>query len=146
MADNEYATRIGVVAEILRPPPITEVPRALRHVLGICSVRGRLVTVIDGRRRLGLPGARPGRQARILVIDAGDGEFIGIMVDAVLRVHRLSPAEIEPASHLDGEQPAHLIGIGRPQDSQTAPSEVRGNASGTIVLIVDLGLLVRGER
>ena len=49
-----YAVPIALIAEILKPPPITEVPRAPREVMGVISVRGRLVTVLDLRRRFRL--------------------------------------------------------------------------------------------
>ena len=46
LAGETYAVPIGDVAEILRPLPVTEVPRAPATVLGVVSVRGKLVTVI----------------------------------------------------------------------------------------------------
>ena len=54
LAGDTYAVRISAVGEILRPPPITEVPRAPSPIIGVVSVRGRLVTVMDLRRRFAL--------------------------------------------------------------------------------------------
>ena len=51
LGGDAYAVRIELISEILRPPPITEVPRAPRSVRGVVSVRGRLVTVVDARSR-----------------------------------------------------------------------------------------------
>ena len=143
LAGDEYAARIVVVAEIVRSPPITEVPRAPRCVLGVASVRGRLVTVIDGRRRLGLPEAAPGARSRILLVDTGGGEFVGVMVDAVLQVLRLSALEIEPASVLGGDQPAHVVGIGRPEGASGESTAMRASAASAIIVIVDLMNLVQ---
>ena len=50
---------------------------------------------------------------RILLVNVGDEE-IGLLVDEVLQVYRLSEAEIELPSVLGGEQPPHVVGIGRP--------------------------------
>jgi purine-binding chemotaxis protein CheW len=115
------------VAEIRRLPPITEVPRAPATVLGVISVRGRLVTVLDLRRRFALPEAPVDRKTRVLLADAGSGELIGLLVDEVQQVWRLSAEEIEPSSVLGGEQPAHIAGIGRP-----------AHAPDSILILLDL--------
>jgi purine-binding chemotaxis protein CheW len=115
LAGESYAVQIAYVAEILKPPPITEVPRAPRNVLGVVSVRGKLVTVIDLRRRFRLPESPIDRKSRILLADVGNDEQIGLLVDEVMQVYRLADAEIEPANVLGGDQPAHIAGIGRPQ-------------------------------
>jgi purine-binding chemotaxis protein CheW len=114
LSGETYAVQISFVAEILKPPPITEVPRAPRNVLGVISVRGRLVTVLDLRRRFRLPESPIDRKSRILLADAGHDEQIGLLVDEVLQVHRLAENEIEAANVLGGDQPAHIAGIGRP--------------------------------
>lgn len=114
LAGETYAVQIAHVAEILKPPPITEVPRASRNVLGVVSVRGKLVTVVDLRRRFRLAEAPFDRKTRILLADTGHDEQIGLLVDEVMQVYRLADDEIEPANVLGGDQPAHIAGIGRP--------------------------------
>jgi purine-binding chemotaxis protein CheW len=114
LAGDTYAVQIAFIAEILKPPPVTEVPRAPRDVIGVMSVRGRLVTVIDLRRRFRLNEQPPDRKTRILLVETGI-EQIGLLVDEVLQVYRLADAEIEPAHVLGGDQPAHIAGIGRPE-------------------------------
>src|SRR5580693_5579884 len=71
LAGETYAVQIAHVAEILRPPPVTEVPRAPGNVLGVISVRGKLVTVIDLRRRFRLDESPMDRKTRILLADVG---------------------------------------------------------------------------
>jgi purine-binding chemotaxis protein CheW len=114
LAGDTYAIQIAFIAEILKLPPLTHVPRAPRDVIGVMSVRGRLVTVMDLRRRFHLTEHPPDRKTRILLVDAGD-EHIGLWVDEVLQVYRLAESEIEPAQVLGGDQPAHIAGIGRPE-------------------------------
>jgi purine-binding chemotaxis protein CheW len=116
IAGESYAVEIGHVAEILKPPPITAVPRAPRNIDGVRSVRGRLVTVVDLRRRLNLAEAPHDRKTRILLADLGD-EQIGLLVDEVRSVYRLAENEIEPANVLGGDQPTYISGIGRPPDA-----------------------------
>jgi purine-binding chemotaxis protein CheW len=122
-----YAVPIAHVAEILRLPRITEVPRAPATMLGVISVRGKLITVISLRRRLSLPEATADRKARILLADLGKGEQLGLLVDEVQQVWRLAAEEIEAASVLGGEQPAHIAGIGRPVGS-----------GGTVLILLEL--------
>ena len=124
LAGDTYAVQISFIAEILKPPPITEVPRAPHHVVGVMSVRGRLVTVVDLRRRFRLSEAPITRRTRILLVGAPDAEPIGLLVDEVIQVYRLTDAEIEQASVLGGEQSPHIAGIGRPP--------------GAILILIDL--------
>jgi purine-binding chemotaxis protein CheW len=126
LAGETYAVAIELVAEILRPLPITEVPRAPETVLGVISVRGKLVTVIDLRRRFNLPAATLDRRSRILLADTKN-EQIGVLVDDVQQVWRLASEEIEPANVLGGEQAAHISGIGRPAESE-----------GTVLILLEL--------
>ncbi len=118
LAGDTYAVRISVVGEILRPPPITEVPRAPSPIIGVVSVRGRLVTVMDLRRRFSLVEAPLDAKSRILLVQLGPDEHVGLIVDEVLSVYRLAESEIEAASVLGGEQPAYLVGVGRPREGK----------------------------
>lgn len=129
LGPESYGIEIGGIVEILKPLPITEVPRADPEIIGVMSVRGRLVTVLDLRRRLRLaPTFTMDRKSRILLVDVGDEE-IGLLVDEVLQVHRLSEAEIEPPAVLGNEQAAHIVGIGRPQ-------------GGAVLMLLDLAPLL----
>src|SRR5262249_36064177 len=85
LAGDTYAVPIGEVREILRFPLVTEVPRAPREVLGVVSVRGLLVTVIDLRQRLRIAGGEPSRRGRILLVTGAEDEVIGLYVDEVLQ-------------------------------------------------------------
>ncbi len=114
LGDESFAVRISCITEIMKALPITEVPRASAEVVGVMSVRGRLVTVVDLRPRFGLPARPAGRLTRILLVDVGLEEIVGLVVDEVREVVRLSETEIEPPSALGGEQPPHILGVGRP--------------------------------
>lgn len=130
LAGELYAVKIAFIAEILKPPPITEVPRAPYSIIGVVSVRGRLVTIVDLRRRLKLPEAPMDRRTRILLTSLEHGESLGLLVDEVMQVYRLAESEIEPAQVLGGDQPAHIAGIGRPD--------------GALLILLDLGPILAG--
>jgi len=93
---EHYAVDIERVIEIVTLRPVTRVPNAEALVVGILSLRGTVVTLLDIRRKLGHP--RPSGAAadrRIIVIDH-ESEPIGFEVDRVLRVVKIDPDDIEP--------------------------------------------------
>ncbi len=139
VGDELMGLPLASVREILKLVPVTDVPRAPEDVLGILSVRGRITTVFDLRRRLRMPPASPTRHARILLLQTKD-EIMGARVDAVHHVERLRDDEIEPASVVGGELPEHVLGIGRPRRGRTDEDE---SATTVIVLLDPATLLSR---
>lgn len=127
LGSERMALPLGSVKEILKPTSITAVPRAEGDVLGILSVRGRITTVIDLRRRLRMPGSGSTRHTRILLVDGGE-EVMGLVVDAVLHVVRLREEEIEPAGIVVGDLPEHVTGLGRPRRREGARGAADGRA------------------
>ncbi|BDG06934.1 chemotaxis protein CheW [Anaeromyxobacter paludicola] len=118
LGGEEYAFAIDFIREILKAPPITEVPRAPAHVLGVITVRGDVIPVFDPRRRLGLaPAPAEGRgQGRVIICDAGEGPC-GLLVDAVAQVVRLPPSAIEQKPQgIVGSSAEYIAGIGRERD------------------------------
>jgi len=137
VATERYALPLSCVREIVRVPPVTEVPRSADTVLGIISVRGTVTTVIDLRRKLRVPAEAISVQSRILILEGGN-ERIGLLVDAVLQVYRLREQEVELASVLGGNAPPYLVGIGRPGSaaSETDQKE-RARTTGEMLLLLD---------
>ena len=86
LAGNEaYGVPLASVREILVPPPMTEVPRAADHFLGVISVRGEIITVIDLPKLLKLEVSHDGTYGRVLLVDNGQ-ELIAVDdVHAALR-------------------------------------------------------------
>lgn len=113
VSHEAYALPLASVREILKLGAITEVPRAPADVLGIVSVRGRVTTVMDLRKRLRMPTAETTKHARVLLVDAGE-EVVGLLVDEVLQVYRLRSEEIEIAGATQGDLSEYVLGIGRP--------------------------------
>ncbi len=144
LGEDVYAGPVSLIREILKPPPLTPVPRAPHQILGIVSVRGQLVTVIDLRRRLHLEEAPISRRSRILLVDAPGGEVMGLYVDEVLQVYRLAESEIEPAqTALGGEVAGYIAGIARPAIGSAATAQLPGTgvastADASVVILLDL--------
>lgn len=113
-----FGIELTGIKEILSPPPITPVPRSTREVLGVCSVRGLLVTVLCLRRKLRLLELANTRRSRILLTTSTSGETVGLLVDEVRQVVRLQQSEIESAaSTLGSDASEHVVGVARPPGS-----------------------------
>jgi purine-binding chemotaxis protein CheW len=97
LAGEQYAVDIEHIVEIVTPRAITRVPNAEEGIVGIISLRGTIVTVVDARRKLRHPSASNGDHSdrRIIVVEKS-GETLGIEVDRVLRVVKTDPGAIEP--------------------------------------------------
>lgn len=137
LADEIYAVPLAGVQEILKPPRITRVPRAAPEILGIVSMRGRVTTVIDLRRRLRVHEAPADKNTRVLLVDSG-GEVFGLLVDAVLQVYRLFEDEVELASTIGGDLNEHVMGIGRPRAIRTlgrSSGQERENPNDILILL-----------
>lgn len=97
LAQEAYGVDIGTVREIIRMQDVTSVPHRPDYVSGVINLRGRITPVVDLRKRFDLPQADITRDSRIVVVDI-DGEDIGMIVDAVTEVLRISTSQIEPPS------------------------------------------------
>lgn len=114
LAGDVYAVELAKIREIVSPPPLTPVPRAPKDIIGVCSVRGLLVTVMDLRRRLRLVERPPTRLTRILLANT-ESEVIGLVVDEVRQVVRMAESEVELTANVLGvDLSEHVLGIGRP--------------------------------
>jgi len=121
LAGEHYALDIEHIVEIVTPRPITRVPNADEGIVGIISLRGTIVTVVDTRRKLRHPpstnGDHPDR--RIIVVEKG-GETLGFEVDRVLRVIKTDPSAVEPHPVVHAsEQHEAIRGVFRHADALT---------------------------
>jgi purine-binding chemotaxis protein CheW len=103
---ERYAIPIADVREIVKVPPLTEIPRSAKNLLGVMNLRGEVLPVYDVKRRLHLSDVVPTiagpeaqlsslpRTARVVVIRDEEGDA-GVLVDAVQEVVRLYPSALE---------------------------------------------------
>ena len=97
--DQLFGLPIARVQDVFIPDRLTQVPLAPPQIAGVLNLRGRIVTAIDMRRRLGLP-ARDGKMPTIAVGIELKGESYGLLVDAVGEVMKLTKdaCETKPAN------------------------------------------------
>jgi purine-binding chemotaxis protein CheW len=136
LGQETYALPLGSIREILKPPAITGVPRAQHDVIGIISVRGRITTVIDLRRRMNLEESAHTKATRILLIDRAD-EIVGVLVDRVHQVYRLGAEEIEFSSVVGSDAGDHFMGIGRPRATRGARGAGLLESEHAILILLD---------
>lgn len=98
LAGTPYALPVERVREIVRVRPVTPMPRVPQEVLGVISLRGEIVQVVDLRRRLGLAEAPSSRASRFVIVHGGDGRVAGLLVDRVSEVMSASDEALRPAS------------------------------------------------
>jgi purine-binding chemotaxis protein CheW len=129
VGDEQYALPLSAVREILKEPPVTEVPFAPTNVLGIISVRGRVTTLVDLRRKLKMPENEVTAKTRVILVDKGE-EVLGLLVDEVLQVYRLREDEVEMASVMGRDLAEYVMGIGRPSRRYAENRESSASSEG----------------
>jgi purine-binding chemotaxis protein CheW len=113
LATESYGVDIGAVREIIRLQKITNVPRTPEFVEGVINLRGKVIPVVDLRKRFGLPVGDQSAENRIVVVDIG-GQDIGVIVDAVNEVLRIFSDSVEPPSSvITTADPDYLMGIAK---------------------------------
>jgi purine-binding chemotaxis protein CheW len=122
-----FGVPVSSVQEVLKQQDVTPVPLAPREVSGLINLRGQIVTTLDLRTRLGLPGREAGAPSVSVVVRAADGGPVSLVVDQIGDVLEAEDGALEP-----------------PPD--TVPHEVRELVSGICKLDEQLMLLLDTER
>src|SRR5262245_45875103 len=95
LAGEEYGVEVRQVQEIRRVTEITSVPRAPEFIRGVINLRGRILPVLDLRRRLGLGEVATDRAARIVVVRIKE-RLLGLLVDGASQVLKVKVSQVEP--------------------------------------------------
>jgi len=129
LAEKEYALGIENVREVKRLKSVTPVPKALDFIEGVISLRGRIVPIINLRKKLGLPAGKKTLFNRVLITKTNN-HILGIAVDSVIGVVALDESNIEPPDEIL-KKCEYLIGVGR--------------IAKRLILIIDIEKLLSGE-
>jgi purine-binding chemotaxis protein CheW len=90
-----YGVPIKSLHEIVRVPEITAVPDAPEYLEGVINLRGKIVSVMDLRKRFGVKQAASKKGNRILVVEHS-GKLAGLIVDSASEVVKIPVADVEP--------------------------------------------------
>ncbi|MEM7629349.1 MAG: chemotaxis protein CheW [Planctomycetota bacterium] len=116
VAGEEFAVDILRVQEINRMMELTRVPQSPPEVEGVINLRGRIIPVLDLRRRFGMPAAERTDHNRIVVVDI-NGRVLGFIVDRVHEVLRIDSSIVEPAPEMVSSIDSDFIaGVGKLDD------------------------------
>jgi purine-binding chemotaxis protein CheW len=113
LGKEEFSMDILKVQEIIRHMDLTRVPRTPDFVDGVINLRGRVIPVLDLRKRFGLPADEKTNETRIIVVDV-ENRTVGLKVDAVSEVLRLPADTVEPPPSLvTGIESDYIKGVGK---------------------------------
>lgn len=127
-----FGVPIGLVHEIVRVPEITAVPDSPGYVEGVINLRGKIVSVVDLRKRFGEREITAHKKNRILVAEV-EGKMVGLIVDSASEVLKIPDNEIElPPSVFEEGELNYVTGVGK--------------LHGRLVILIDLSkILQKGE-
>lgn len=109
--NEEYAFRVSELEEITRPQKITFIPKTPEYLLGVTSLRGKIIPVVDLKRILHLTGSGESTRQKIIIIKGKKGPM-GVRVDRVSGVVRLPVSGLtESPSHLNELQLRYIEGV-----------------------------------
>jgi purine-binding chemotaxis protein CheW len=127
-----FGVPISLVREIVRVPSITSVPNAPDYIEGVINLRGRIIPVVDLRKRFHETVGEPSKKNRIVVVEL-ENRLIGLMVNSASEVLRIPPSEIEaPQDVFQEGELNYITGVGK--------------LRGRLIILLDLNkILQRGE-
>ena len=129
IGNETYGVRIGSVREIVRVPEITIVPNAPEAIEGVINLRGKIIPVMDLRKRFGNVGIQPDKKNRILVVEL-ENRLLGLIVSSASEVLKIPPSEIEPPGTVFAEgESSYVTGVGK--------------LKGRLIILLDIARLLR---
>jgi len=132
LAGEEFGVEIMQVQEIIRMPDITRIPQSPEYVGGIINLRGKIIVVINLDTRFDLHSKELDDDSRIIIVEIGEN-VVGMVVDSVSEVLRLSTANVEPAPEIIKAkiEADYLRGVGKLDDR--------------LLILLDLEKVLSGE-
>jgi purine-binding chemotaxis protein CheW len=131
LGDELYGVDIAAVEGIIKMQAIMAVPHAPPFVEGVTNLRGKVLPVIDLRKRFGLNASQATRDSRIVTVEVA-GLKVGMVVDGVSEVLRVSEEAIVPPSPLvTTVDSAFITGIAKVADR--------------LIILLDLGQVMSVE-
>jgi purine-binding chemotaxis protein CheW len=116
VSGEEFAVDILAVQEINRMLDLTRVPQSPPEVEGVINLRGRIIPVVDLRKRFALAASDRNEHNRIIVVEV-QGRVLGFIVDRVHEVLRIPSDIVEPAPEMTCSIDSDFIaGVGKLND------------------------------
>ena len=131
LAGEEYGIPIMRVQEIIRYEQLTRVPHSTECMKGVLNLRGKVIPVIDLRLKFELEENPPGRNTRIIVVEAA-GQVTGLVVDEVREVCNIDETDMEPPPPLGTRIRSEFLAA-------------MAKTEGRLMILLDIDQLLKGE-
>ncbi|NOR48335.1 MAG: chemotaxis protein CheW [Methanosarcinaceae archaeon] len=114
LGGEEFGVEIMQVQEIIRMPDITRIPQSPEYVEGVINLRGKIIVVINLNTKFDLHSKELDADSRIIIVEIGEN-VVGMIVDSVSEVLRLSTSSVEPAPDIISTKikADYLKGVGK---------------------------------
>ncbi len=113
LGSEQFGVSIASVESIIKLQPVTRMPHAPEFVEGVTNLRGKVLPVVDLRRRFGMETAEADKNNRIIVVSV-NGKEIGMVVDGVSEVLTVPAQAVEPAPSITATvNSAFITGIAK---------------------------------
>lgn len=110
---EEFAFDVSQVKEIIRPLPITRVPKSKPFIEGVINLRGNVISVVDLRKQLHFTAGNNPEQARIIILET-QGVTFGVIVDSVQETRQIPRETIQPPLALvSGVESEYISGVAK---------------------------------
>jgi len=96
LKEEEFAFDIMKVIEIIKLKEITDVPTAPDFIEGVINLRGKIIPIIDLRKRFNVNIEERDKKHRIIIVELGKFQNVGIIVDEVTKVIPVAPDQLLP--------------------------------------------------
>ena len=135
LGKEEYGIEILKVREIVAMMEITAVPLTAMHVRGVVNLRGKIIPVVDLRRKFGLPEAAATRETCIITVMVEGREsavLTGLLVDGVSEVVQVAASDVEPVPVLgDDMRLDFVMGLSK--------------TKGRVIVLLDMDKVMQGQ-
>jgi purine-binding chemotaxis protein CheW len=103
---EKFAMDINKIRYIVKYPDITNVPNAKPYIHGVMNLRGKIITVVNLNKKVGLPSEDKTKHTRIIITEIG-GDWVGFLVDFVSEVIKINSRDILPTPATIGSGVSH---------------------------------------
>ncbi|MGB9813431.1 MAG: chemotaxis protein CheW [Thermovenabulum sp.] len=131
LAEELYGLDIFDVREVIKDAPITKIPNAPEFVEGVVNLRGKIIPVIDLKKRFGIGKGEKSKDSRIIIVEIS-GQEAGLIVDSVDEVITIDDNSIEPAPPVTTINAAFIEGLAKKEDK--------------LIILIKLDLLLDAEK
>jgi purine-binding chemotaxis protein CheW len=126
LGNENYAVKLLEVQEVIPVPETTALPNSPAYYVGIMNLRGKIISIVDLRKRLNITGSDEDSENAVVIMNFGSIR-IGVVVDAINKVLNVESGEVSEVPEVNSQINAKYInGLYKSQDSLTVLLDLEG--------------------